>query len=38
MDELWRQYDQLAHNYAVQKIETVGMTYMAATNIKIYED
>jgi class 3 adenylate cyclase len=38
MDELFRQYDQLCHNYAVQKIETVGMTYMAATGITAWED
>lgn len=36
MDELFRQFDQLCHNYAVQKIETVGQTYMAATGIKAY--
>ncbi len=38
MDELFRQFDQLCQNYAVQKIETVGETYMAATGIKAYED
>ena len=38
MDELFRQFDQLCQNYAVQKIETVGQTYMAATGIKAYED
>lgn len=38
MDELFRQFDQLCHNFAVQKIETVGQTYMAATGIKAYED
>jgi hypothetical protein len=38
MDELFRQFDQLCHNFAVQKIETVGVTYMAATGIKVVED
>jgi hypothetical protein len=38
MDELFRQFDQLCHNFAVQKIETVGFTYMAATGIKVVED
>lgn len=38
MDELFRQFDQLCHNFAVQKIETVGQTYMAATGIKAYEN
>ena len=38
MDDLFRQFDELCPNYAVQKIETVGMTYMAATGIKMYEE
>lgn len=38
MDELFRQFDQLCHSYAVQKIETVGMTYMAATGITAVEE
>lgn len=37
LDELFRQFDQLCPGFGVQKIETVGMTYMAATGIKACE-
>ncbi len=38
MDELFRQFDKLCYNYAIQKIETVGYTYMAATGIQAIEN
>lgn len=37
MDELFREFDKLCTSFAVQKIETVGYTYMAATGIRKIE-
>lgn len=34
LDQLFRTFDQLCLHYGVQKIETVGKTYMAAAGIK----
>ena len=38
LDELFRNFDRLCSKYGVQKIETVGKTYMAAGGQKIIED
>ena len=37
LDSLFRVYDNLCLQHGVQKIETVGYTYMAATGIKACE-
>lgn len=37
LDNLYRQFDKICSSFAVQKIETVGYTYMAATGIKKIE-
>ena len=37
LDSLFRLYDNLCIQHGVQKIETVGYTYMAATGIKACE-
>jgi len=37
LDDLYREFDKLCSSFAVQKIETVGYTYMAATGIKKIE-
>ncbi|CAD8103907.1 unnamed protein product [Paramecium primaurelia] len=37
LDSLFRSYDNLCIEHGVQKIETVGYTYMAATGIKACE-
>ena len=34
LDNLFRTYDALCGTYAIQKIETVGYTYMAAAGLK----
>ena len=34
LDSLFRVYDELCLKHGVQKIETVGYTYMAASGIK----
>lgn len=37
LDNLYREFDKICSSFAVQKIETVGYTYMAATGIKKIE-
>jgi class 3 adenylate cyclase len=37
LDKLFRHYDKLCSEYGVQKIETVGKTYMAAAGLKSCE-
>jgi len=37
LDNLYREFDKICSNFAVQKIETVGYTYMAATGIRKIE-
>jgi len=37
LDNLFRSYDNLCNYYGVQKIETVGKTYMAAAGIAACE-
>ncbi|CAD8159949.1 unnamed protein product [Paramecium octaurelia] len=37
LDTLYRAFDQLCQNYDLQKIETVGKTYMAAGGLKDYD-
>jgi class 3 adenylate cyclase len=37
LDNLYREFDKLCSSFAVQKIETVGYTYMAATGIRKIE-
>ena len=37
LDNLFRLYDNLCQQHGVQKIETVGYTYMAAAGIKSCE-
>jgi phospholipid-translocating ATPase len=37
LDSLFRVYDNLCLQHGVQKIETVGYTYMAASGIKACE-
>ncbi|CAD8110446.1 unnamed protein product [Paramecium primaurelia] len=36
LDKLFRRFDLLCQQYEVQKIETVGKTYMAAAGLKIH--
>ena len=38
LDNLFRMYDDLCAKNGVQKIETVGYTYMAASGIKACEE
>ena len=38
LDELFRNFDRLCSKYGVQKIETVGKTYMAAAGINSVEE
>jgi class 3 adenylate cyclase len=38
LDNLYREFDKVCSNFAVQKIETVGYTYMAATGIRKIEN
>jgi len=37
LDNLWRQFDKYCVEYGVQKIETVGKTYMACAGLKSTE-
>lgn len=37
LDSLYREYDSLCVSNGVQKVETVGKTYMVASGLKIYE-
>ncbi|CAD8065619.1 unnamed protein product [Paramecium sonneborni] len=37
LDTIYRAFDQLCQNYDLQKIETVGKTYMAAGGLKDYD-
>lgn len=37
LDELFRAYDLLCKKHGVQKIETVGKTYMACAGLKFVE-
>lgn len=37
LDSLYREYDSLCVSNGVQKLETVGKTYMVASGLKIYE-
>ena len=37
LDKIFRQFDELCLTYGVQKIETVGKTYMAASGLGVVE-
>jgi class 3 adenylate cyclase len=37
LDNLFREFDELTFSYGLQKIETVGKTYMAAGGLKAVE-
>ena len=38
LDDIFRMFDNTCKLYGVQKIETVGKTYMAVTGLKFLED